>query len=144
MRQSIAAGRHMGHPAIHHYRDHTVSLAIHRCHFTARPVDRPITPKNRCYNTSWALICGSVHPNPGQRRICQLNNSTCSLQGPPVPVQDAEAYARQLVTNSAGPTTPTAGHTRHQYRHEDCNMERPGRPGHPESPTMGQRPAAHS
>ena len=69
-------------------------------------------------NPTWVLIWADVHPSLGQRKIDHFSDCTKSLPGPPEPLQDAEAYTGQLVTN----TQRNLQHLRRATQHLDIDM----------------------
>ena len=69
--------------------------AMHSCRWYPRMTHPCIQPTSRCnqrHNATWILVCGDVHPNPGQRKIHRLNDHTRALRGPPVPLQLRRLY----------------------------------------------------
>ena len=115
----------------------SASPIIHQCHFAPPIGYTPLSPYNHRYTTSWVLMCGDVHPNPGQRRIHILNNRTRCLCATSPPTR--RRCMRQTVVDqdTPGPKTTAAHHMAPQHGHEAGVVERAGHTGNNPPPTMG-------
>ena len=76
-----------------------------------------ISPHNTRYNNKWVLECGDVDPNPGHRRIHQLERDCRLVPGHPIPLLDIEEYTQHLVVNTNRQYNSLDNATNTQDRH---------------------------